>query len=101
MLQGIEGRCECGESAELFECEFCRKYHCKPCFDGAAEEVQGGMNVGNTGWNCCYSCAQDNKVQIEILTEARDFAQSQAKRTGERQHLQEYLKYRQQLKLVS
>lgn len=98
MLQGTEGRCECGELAELHECEFCRKLHCKPCFDGAAEEVKGGMNVGNTGWNCCYECAQDNKVQIDILTEARKVALKRVKKTGEREHLREWFKRRRELK---
>lgn len=69
--------CEsCSEKViNLYECDFCRGKFCFTCYSAAAQELNGGLNVRNTGWNCCYSCAEKPQVQNVILREAKDLAE--------------------------
>lgn len=71
-------RCPCGAYVgKLYECDFCHEKFCWNCFAGAAMEVNGGFGVRDTGWNCCYGCAEQDEVQIEILKEAKANAEGQ------------------------
>lgn len=47
------------------------------CYVGAADEVNGGLDVHNTGQNICYSCSEQPKHQIEILQQAKAHAEGQ------------------------
>lgn len=69
-----EFMCKCGEYVdELVPCDFCGGYHCFNCYVEAGK-IGGGLNVRNTGWNCCTDCAEIPKVQIKILQEAKRLA---------------------------
>jgi len=99
-MPDVEYRCDaCGDlHTKLYECNFCRKEICIVCYGGAAEEVQGGLNVRDTGWNCCYICAENSEIQEEILTEAVRLACGKAQRTGDVTDLSLYLNLRMELR---
>lgn len=89
-------RCECGEESEerLIECDFCKGRFCESCFDSARVEVGGGINVKDIGLNCCYGCAEEPRIQLEILQEQCGLAAGKCARTGNHKDLREYLKLR-------
>lgn len=72
-----EFMCKCGERVnDLFECDICGQYHCSACYIEATK-ISGGLNVRNTDWNCCQTCAEDPEVQTKILCEAKALAGEQ------------------------
>ncbi|MBW2081458.1 MAG: hypothetical protein JRI27_10975 [Deltaproteobacteria bacterium] len=56
--------CDCGPVHDgcAAECEVCERMFCRNCI-ASASEVGGGFDVANTGWNCCYACAEDGGVE--------------------------------------
>ena len=94
-----EFQCEsCNDlHTKLYKCDFCRREICIVCYVGADEEVRGGLNVRNTGWDCCYRCAEIKGNQVAILTEAIRLAFGQVQRTGYAKDLTVYMNLRREL----
>ena len=82
---------------KLYECDFCNRDICIVCYIGAAEETEGGLNVKDTSWNCCYECAEKKDVQVKILEEATSFAFNQVQHTGFAGDLAIYMNLRRAL----
>jgi len=71
VMEAYEVKCQnCGiivDRDDAIRCDFCNKDYCPQCFYDEDSKQRHGENVLNTGYNVCFSCAEENMVQLVIL----------------------------------